>query len=219
MGESHLSDIICSVVHNARYFVEIVDLDTPYTKYATNYCSGYDTWEPVQSNERLRTTLALFSANNPPPSAEEHPSQPPLWTMDELFLLPKQRLKYYRKLYSRLLKSTTPGRSDHELLSSALEKLDSLLRTIEERTAIRVDGGSQPPQIGEDEVVIDLRMRDSTLPVPPAQRASDSTHGSSSPSVSVCLFFLTFATLISGTGADHLRRRLPHRLDEIQRQP
>lgn len=139
----------------------------------------------MQSNERLRTTLAMFSANNPPPSNEEHPSQPPLWTLDGLFLLPRHRLRYYRKLYSRLLKSTTPGRSDHKLLSSALDKLDSLLKTIDERSSVRVDGGVQPMVEGEDEVVIDLRMRDSTLPVPPSQRASDSTRGSSSPSVSV----------------------------------
>ncbi|KAI0094766.1 hypothetical protein BDY19DRAFT_914501 [Irpex rosettiformis] len=161
----------------------IEDLDAPYTKYAANFCCGYDAWEPVQSNERLRTTLAMFSANNPPPSTEEHPSHPPLWTLDALFILPKHRLKYYRKLYSRLLKSTTPGRSDHKLLSSALDKLDSLLNTLEEKAAIRVDGGSQPLHLGEDEVVIDLRMRDSTLPLPPTQRASDSTRGSS-PSIS-----------------------------------
>ena len=182
MGKSLSSAIEVRVVH-ARYFIKIVDLDAPYTKYATNFCSGFDTWEPVQSNERLRTTLAMFSGNNPPPSTEEHPSQPPLWTLDGLFLVPKYRLKYYHKLYSRLLKSTSPGRSDHKLLSSALDKLDSLLSTLDQNAAVRVDGGQQPLQMGEDEVVIDLRMRDSTLPLPPAQRTSDSTHGSSSPSV------------------------------------
>ncbi|KAI0348503.1 hypothetical protein BDW22DRAFT_1385910 [Trametopsis cervina] len=162
----------------------IGDLEAPYTKYTNNYCSGYDNWEPVQSNERLRTTLAMFSASNPPPAAEEHPSQPPLWTLDALFLLPKYRLRYYRKLYSRLMKSTTPGRSDHKLLTSAIDKLDGLLSTLDDRANVRVDGGVQPPPEVEDEVVIDMRMRDSTLAPPPSQRASDSTHGSSSPSVS-----------------------------------
>ncbi|KAI0691336.1 hypothetical protein BC835DRAFT_122657 [Cytidiella melzeri] len=161
----------------------IDDLDAPYAKYVTNYCLGFDSWEPVQSNERLRTTLAMFSANNPPPSAEEHPSQPPLWTLDELFLLPRHRLRYYRKLYSRLLKNTAPGSKDHKLLSAALEKLANLTKNLEERAAVRVDQGLKSVPEAEDEVVIDLRMRDSTLPIPPSQRESDSTRGSSSPSV------------------------------------
>jgi hypothetical protein len=184
MGKSCFSIHVNERCHDLYCIPKIDDLEAPYTKYATNYCSGFDTWGPVQSNERLRTTLALFSTNNPPPSVEQHPSQPPLWTLDELFLLPKHRLRYYRKLYSRLLKSTTPGRTDHSVLSSALDKLDSLLSTLDERAGLRVDGGvQQTSEGGEDEVVIDLRMRDSNLPLPPSQRASDSTRGSSGTSV------------------------------------
>ncbi|KAH9950499.1 hypothetical protein B0H21DRAFT_723596 [Amylocystis lapponica] len=179
----------------------IDDLETPYTTYCTNYSTGFDTWEPVQSNSRLRTVLAMFSSTNPPPlpaSAPAHPAEPPIWTLDELFLLPKSRLKYYKKLYARLLKSTTPGRSDHRLLTGALEKLDKLGATLDSRAIINVAGsaaGKGPltpalPEETEDEVVIDMRLRDSTLPKPFAvsnaalapQRSSDSTHGSSSGS-------------------------------------
>lgn len=165
---------------------QIEDLEPPYTKYCTNYCTGYDFWGPVQSNERLKTTLAMFSSSNPPllSAEQEHPAHPPIWTLDELFLLPKHRLRYYRKLYSRLLKSTTPGRSDHRVLTNALEKLDNLLTTLDERATMRVGGLEQPIMETEDEVVIDLRSRASTLPLaPPSHRASDSTRGSDSPSM------------------------------------
>ncbi|KAL7285205.1 hypothetical protein ACG7TL_000298 [Trametes sanguinea] len=182
----------------------IDDLEGPYTNYANKYVNGFDSWEPVQSNPRVRTILAMFSATNPPPlpaSAPQHPSEPPIWTLDELFLLPKGRIKYYKKLYGRLLKSTTPGRSDHRLLSGALDKLDNLLATIDRRREIRVGAGAArveslppPPIETEDEVVIDMRTRQSTLePQPrevpsnsasPSQRASDSTRASGSLSSS-----------------------------------
>lgn len=138
----------------------------------------------------------MFSATNPPPippSADPHPSQPPLWTLDDLFLLPRERLKYYRKLYSRLLKSTTPGRSDHRLLTGALEKLDQLLATLDQRAMLSVGGPTPAPSLPsppamEDEVVIDLRTRDSNgnalkggfLPPIPSHRDSDGTAGSGS---------------------------------------
>ena len=123
------------------------------------------------SNSRLPKVLAGFSASTPPPMSAVPPpesGEPPIWTLDALFLLPKARLKYYRKLYSRLLKSTTPGRSDHKLLIGALDKLDRLMATLEAREDIQVSslasstaspaGGPGPGQ-AEDEVVIDLRTQ------------------------------------------------------------
>lgn len=93
------------------------------------------------NNARLPKVLATFSAASPPPPSAVPPpesGEPPLWTLDALFLLPKGRLKYYKKLYSRLLKSTTPGRSDHRLLIGALDKLDRLMATLEARGDIQV---------------------------------------------------------------------------------
>ncbi|KDQ30702.1 hypothetical protein PLEOSDRAFT_1035806 [Pleurotus ostreatus PC15] len=137
----------------------IDDLETPYTSYCGKYVCGFDEWEPVQSNNRLPGVMATFSAANPPPSSSESP----LWSLDALFLLPKGRLKYYKKLYSRLLKSTTPGRSDHRLLLGAIEKLEKLLETLENRSSIRVGAPVLPPVVSaptdvEDEVVIGPNM-------------------------------------------------------------
>lgn len=78
------------------------------------------------------------------------------------------------------------------MLSGALDKLDSLLATLEQRSTLSVAGVSQPqdltPPVMEDEVVIDMRTRDSNgnalkggfIPPAPSHRESDSTGGSGS---------------------------------------
>jgi hypothetical protein len=76
--------------------------------------------------------MSAFAASYPLPLGVN------IWTLDALFLLPKQRLQYYRKLYNRLLKSTAPGRSDHRLLAGALDKLDGLLNTLDIRANLFV---------------------------------------------------------------------------------
>ncbi|KAF8140172.1 hypothetical protein EV363DRAFT_1393087 [Boletus edulis] len=127
---------------------KIDELEQPYMTYADRYYIGFDDWELVKSNPKLPTVLQVFSTSNPPPSLPQptHLLNRSLWTLDALFLLPKGRLQYYRKLYSRLLKSTTPGRSDHRLLTGALVKLDDLLATLDERANTNV-GIPHPPQM------------------------------------------------------------------------
>ncbi|KAF9015261.1 hypothetical protein BDQ17DRAFT_1340752 [Cyathus striatus] len=144
----------------------IDDLETPYTNYATKYCCGFDAWNPVQCNPRLANTLSAFSEANPPPVSANDSR---MWTLDSLFLLPRARLKYYRKLYSRLLKSTAPGRSDHKLLVRALDTLDKLLDTLESRSQIAVDCAAalnSDVLDSTDEVVIDMRPRQDAVPPP-----------------------------------------------------
>ncbi|TFY55238.1 hypothetical protein EVG20_g9393, partial [Dentipellis fragilis] len=168
----------------------IDDLEGPYTLYCDRYCSGFDDWEPVRSNERLPTVLASFSVATPPPlpaDGPEHPPEPPIWTLDQLFLLPRARIRYYKKLYARLMKGTQPGRSDYKLLLGAAEKLERLLATIDSRSSIRA-GGSLPraPPETEDEVVIDFRAQINNLKAqltsadsfPPASSESSSARGS-----------------------------------------
>ncbi|KXN89941.1 Rho guanine nucleotide exchange factor 37 [Leucoagaricus sp. SymC.cos] len=158
----------------------IDDLRAPYTTYCTKYCSGFDTWEPVQSNPKLPGALATFSAACPPPASAENPS----WTLDGLFLLPKTRLKYYKKLYSRLLKTTEPGRSDYRLLVGALDTLEFLLGVVESRSTIQP---GDPAEIShptateqEDQVVIDTRPQESPPVLPPFLSAANSQPASES---------------------------------------
>jgi hypothetical protein len=111
----------------------------------------------VRNNTRLPGVLAAFSANLPPPSASSANPDSQVWTLDELFLLPMGRLRYFKKLYGRLLKGTQPGRSDYKLLAGAAEKLDKLLSILDARAMIMA--GLSPPAVpeAEDEVVVDLR--------------------------------------------------------------
>ena len=131
---------------------EIDDLKDPYETYCSRYCCGFDDWEPVTSNPRLIKILAQFSESNPAPT----PGAP--WTLDTLFLLPRTRLSYYLKLYKRLLKNT-----QNPLLFTAVESLNHLLDTFENRSSVRVgDEGRQeaiPILDTLDEVVIDMRTQ------------------------------------------------------------
>ncbi|KAH9082172.1 Dbl homology domain-containing protein [Lactarius deliciosus] len=126
----------------------IGDLETPYTTYCERYCSGFDAWEHVRDNTRLPDVLATFSATLPPPTASSSSPASPVWTLDELFLLPKGRLKYFKKLYGRLLKGTQPGRSDYKLLAGAAETLDKLLGILDARASVKA-GSSTPTAPGD----------------------------------------------------------------------
>ena len=153
-----LVDICCRPEPLINPVFQVDDLESPYATYCNKYLAGFDAWLPVSSNPKLPTTLMSFSASNPPPlspSFQANPSEPPVWTLDGLFLLPHGRLKYYKKLYGRLLKSTAPGRNDHKLLVGAMEKLEGLLATVEGRFNARLH--SSPPILTEDEVVVDMR--------------------------------------------------------------
>lgn len=128
------------------HLFQIEDLDAPYTRYCNTYSVGFDSWEPVASNAALPPLLATLSESHPPTAATSTPvdgSIPTSWTLDGLFAVPRIRLKYYKKLYSRLLKSTQPGRSDHKLLVGATERLDGLLAIAMSRLSVIVGSPEQ----------------------------------------------------------------------------
>jgi hypothetical protein len=140
------------------YVIEqIDDLEAPYTVYSERYCIGFDSWEPVRKNARLPDVMAAFSATVPPPSISSADPDSSVWTLDELFLLPKGRLRYFRKLYRQLLKATQPGRNDYQVLAGASEKLDKLLSVLDARANIRAGSSTPAATETEDEVVVDLR--------------------------------------------------------------
>ena len=99
----------------------------------------------MQTNNRLAGLLAEISKppadGSAPIFSDKRRIQEDGWTMDGLFALPQIRLKYYKKLYARLLKSTQPGRSDHKLLVGANEKLDGLLEKAKQRIAVSILDG------------------------------------------------------------------------------
>jgi len=96
-------------------------LQPPYWQYLASYVPNLSELPPVQANTELAAILTQLSREVPRTAAE------PTWTLDDFFELPLLRLRFYKKLYSRLLRSTQPGRSDHELLANANKKLDMLV--------------------------------------------------------------------------------------------
>lgn len=168
---------------------QIEDLEDPYSRYASTYATGFDVYPPVCTNGQLPAILMNMSTACPPPE--------PLisWTVDALFLLPYQRLKYYKRLYARLLRNTKEGRPDHRLLVMANDRLDRLLALAEVRLSVDVNHEeSAPPSAGPVSVgrVVSSstptekpRIRDIIQPEPPPKPAKDrestasSTRGSS----------------------------------------
>lgn len=119
-------------------------------RYCDNYFTDFDTWNSVQANPKLPQLLKDVSESTLPDGSpvvfsDRKRTPGDVWTLDDLFALPQLRLKYYKKLYSRLLKSTQAGRSDHRLLVSANDKLDDLLERSKKRIAMSVlDEGPMP---------------------------------------------------------------------------
>jgi hypothetical protein len=150
-------------------------MEPAYKRYCSTYLAAFDSWEPVQSTAALHSILADVSGQLQ--AAPSFPSPAGGWTLDSFFILPYQRLRYYKKLYARLLKrcvacticapcagltrpfcsafsSTQAGRSDHNLLIGANERLDILLEQVRGRLEMTVeDEGrtttSTPAQQGE----------------------------------------------------------------------
>lgn len=119
----------------------IDDLNTPYCRYCENHFINFDTWPAVQSNDRLTQLLTEVSApvdaaGEPKIFSDKKRQSGDAWTLDSLFALPQIRLRYYKKLYARLLKSTNPGRSDHRLLVGANDKLDELLEKAQRKISV-----------------------------------------------------------------------------------
>jgi hypothetical protein len=122
---------------------QIDDLEPAYAKYATDFLTGFDDWSAVTKNTILPGILQDITVSTPP--------TPPLgqWSLDALFLLPYTRLRYYRKLYARLLRSTKEGRSDHRLLVVANQRLEGLVTQIESRLEIDVADDEQESPNGD----------------------------------------------------------------------
>lgn len=159
----------------------IDDLETPYLRYCDNYFSDFDNWPSVQTNAKLPPLLQAVSestqSDGSPVSFSDKKRLPgQVWTLDQLFALPQTRLKYYKKLYARLLKSTQTGRSDHRLLVGANDKLDELLQRAKKRIAMSVlDEGPLGTSARQSQESSGADTTGNTLESTPAQRASSAT--------------------------------------------
>lgn len=150
--------------------------------------------------------LEQFSATNPPPSDSG------LWTLDGLFFLPRMRLKYYQKLYNRLLKNT-----DNRLLIDAVDTLNMLIATLDSRQTIQV--GDQdlatlgPPALDkEDEVVVDMMRTEASsssstakaLEIDLVTPASESNSNRDTSSWEGCGYFLFYTSNYSFVNREHI---------------
>lgn len=78
-------------------------MEPAYTRYSKTYLADFNSWSPVASNVNLPRILNDVTAQLSQPPTNSPTGQ---WTLDDLFLLPCLRLKYYKKLYARLLKKS-----------------------------------------------------------------------------------------------------------------
>lgn len=101
--------------------------------------------------------LQAFSSTNPPPT-----TGPPVWTLDALFALPRSRIKYYQKLYGRLLKNSAPGRNTERPLVDAVGKLEKFMALLDERSTVALSGSDQVIET-TDEVVVDTRENSQSI--------------------------------------------------------
>ncbi|KAL1920482.1 uncharacterized protein VTP21DRAFT_859 [Calcarisporiella thermophila] len=112
------------------------EMEYPYTKYCKEFSRGLDMMDQVINNSKLQQKLKAIS------SQKFHEV-----TLDYLFNLPLERLYEYKNLYSRLYQSSQPGRTDHDLLFKANQRLDSVLRLANmarEKRPANPSGGKSP---------------------------------------------------------------------------
>lgn len=115
----------------------VVEIEPAYSRFAGSYRTGFDTFPPILANSKVRPTLDDLEW---PKTLPATPSQTSL-TLDDLFSLPVNRIAYYKKLFSKLLRSTKEGKSDHALLVEANSKLDRVANECKRGATIKI---SQP---------------------------------------------------------------------------
>ena len=111
------------------------NLQAPYANYLAVYMPLLDTSPSILSNKDLHHVLAQVSRELPRSAGPDS-----AWTLDAFFALPIERLRFYKKLYGRLLRNTQPGRSDHTMLQSANQTLNELIDTAVRRQSISRPG-------------------------------------------------------------------------------
>lgn len=98
-------------------------------------------------------------------------------TLDTLFVSPLERMRYYKKLYVRLLETSEPGRSDHKLLVQANHRIDMVLLMAQKTVSTPKP---PPPTVSQPTSPTSVEsptsaVTNSDLPVPAAVAATTSS--------------------------------------------
>ncbi|CAM0135165.1 unnamed protein product [Umbelopsis sp. WA50703] len=91
-------------------------MEAPYANYSRSFINNLNDRQDIVGRPALKTVLQALSTQH---SYEI--------TMESLINAPIQRLLYYKILYGRLLETTEPGRSDHQLLTQANRRIDTIM--------------------------------------------------------------------------------------------
>jgi len=102
----------------------INDMEAPYANYSRSFISNLNDRQDIVRRPAVKAALYALSVQH---SYEI--------TMESLVNAPIQRMLYYKILYSRLLETTEPGRSDHQLLTQANQRIDTIMLMAKKNTA------------------------------------------------------------------------------------
>ncbi|SCV72283.1 BQ2448_4977 [Microbotryum intermedium] len=150
------------------------DLAPSYTDYSRAYSTDFDLFTPVQMNAQLVPLLQQLPWPDTLDDDDELSDATNL-TLDALFSLPHIRLKYYKKLYAKLLRSAVVG----GLLVDANVKLDALLESYakaRKTSVVVLHGGAEPTE--------EARRRARRMTPPTDSSASTSTSANTSANTS-----------------------------------
>ncbi|CAG8652666.1 776_t:CDS:2, partial [Acaulospora morrowiae] len=119
------------------------EMEGPYTKYCLKFQQCLDSLPEVERNIALQQALSDISAEMNIPVS-----------LDFFIDMPMKRIHYYKKLYSRMLNITEPGRSDNNVLLTVNNRIDALIDLEKQaRTSIPSE---------ETRVLTDISVRNSS---------------------------------------------------------
>ncbi|KAG2188363.1 hypothetical protein INT44_001116 [Umbelopsis vinacea] len=99
------------------------EMEAPYANYSRSFISNLNDRQDIVGRPSVKAALYALSAQH---SYEI--------TMESLVNAPIQRMLYYKILYGRLLETTEPGRSDHQLLAQANQRIDTIMLMAKKNT-------------------------------------------------------------------------------------
>ncbi|KAI3635969.1 hypothetical protein MIR68_005850 [Amoeboaphelidium protococcarum] len=119
----------CVISGIADLVLEVAPQFKVYDIYCANYQSALSLYKALKSREDIK--LYLEKAMNQPECRG--------LSLESFLIKPVQRICKYPLLLRELIKNTPKGHSDHQLLESAMQKIEEVLNSINEKTRAVVD--------------------------------------------------------------------------------